>query len=276
MDLIQVYVKHDLYEVLEVDPNATTNDIKKKYKKLAIKFHPDKYLNSDELTNEEKQTLQEHFNLINISYDILSNDENRVLYDNARKEYKDSGQLFDLKKQFQDFSFNYGDKDTAKNNFENEKKKKDVENEILAEQIRENTKKNLDAKFDVQKVDNFDELLRGSASKSKKEYFDKFNNLFDQYRKKENPHSEIIAWNGDDNSSSLDNAFELMGVSHNDFKDNEMSLADRMKAYQNEYDNLRLPEPKTKKLPKFTPDLDVLNYPSKNKNTLNFDDDNNK
>ena len=39
MDLIQVYVKYDLYETLELEIDASTNDIKKKYKKLAIKFH---------------------------------------------------------------------------------------------------------------------------------------------------------------------------------------------------------------------------------------------
>ena len=65
MDLIQVYVKYNLYETLELTIDATINDIKKKYKKLAIKFHPDKYLNSNELTDDEKQTLQTHFNLVN-------------------------------------------------------------------------------------------------------------------------------------------------------------------------------------------------------------------
>jgi len=268
MDLIQVYVKYNLYETLELDSDASTNDIKKKYKKLAIKFHPDKYLNSDELTDEEKQTLQEHFNLINIAYDILSNSDNRTLYDSARKEYVDSGQFFDLKRQFQDFSFNYGDKDTALKTFDSENKKLSNEQERIAEEIRENTKRNIDKKFDVQKVDNFDELMRGSSNKSKKEYFDKFNNLFDQYRKKENPRTEIIAWNGDDNESNLDTAFDLMTVSHNDYKDNGMSIEERMKAYQNEYENLKLPEPKSKKLPGFVPkfedssvnfDKDVLN-----------------
>ena len=60
MDLIQVYVKHNLYETLELSSDASTIDIKKKYKKLAIKFHPDKYLNSDELDEDEKKVLQEH------------------------------------------------------------------------------------------------------------------------------------------------------------------------------------------------------------------------
>ena len=100
MDLIQVYVKYNLYETLELSDDATTNDIKKKYKKLAIKFHPDKYLSSNELSDEEKQTLQGHFNLVNIAYDILSNDETRKIYDKSRKEHLDSNQIFDLKKQF--------------------------------------------------------------------------------------------------------------------------------------------------------------------------------
>jgi curved DNA-binding protein CbpA len=251
MDLIQVYVKYNLYETLELTIDATTNDIKKKYKKLAIKFHPEKYLNSDELSDDEKQTLQTHFNLVNIAYDILSNEETRVTYDKARKEYVDAGQFFDLKKQFNHFEFNYENKDSAKKTFQSENDKAKETNEKLAEEIRENTKKNLNKTFEIQRVDNFDELMNESNKEVKKEYLNKFNNLFDNMRQKTNKNTEIIEYNAADNFSSLDNAFNILEVSDKDYVDSGMTIEQRMAAYNNEFNNLKLPEPTNKTLPKF-------------------------
>ena len=159
MDLIQVYVRYDLYETLELPVDAPINDIKKKYKKLAIRFHPDKYLNTDELSEAEKDTLKEHFNLINIAYDILSNEDSRIMYTKLRSEYLNAGQSFDLKKQFTNFKFNYGDKDTVKMNFNSENDKLNVDNEKIAEEIRENTKKNLNKEYKIDKIDEFDNLV---------------------------------------------------------------------------------------------------------------------
>ena len=256
MDLIQVYVKYNLYETLELTIDATINEIKKKYKKLAIKFHPDKYLNSDELSDEEKKTLQTHFNLVNIAYDILSNVETRTVYDKARKEYVEAGQFFDLKKQFNTFEFNYENKDSAKKIFKSENDKAKETNEKLAEEIRENTKKNLNKTFEIQRVDNFDELMSDSNKEIKKEYFNKFNNLFDNMRQKSNKNTEIIEYNATDNFSSLDNAFNILEVSDKDYIDSGMSIEQKMAAYNNEFNNLKLPEPTNKTLPKFSTDFE--------------------
>jgi len=238
MDLIQVYVKYDLYEELELNKDASKDEIKKKFKKLAIKFHPDKYIQSDKLNEEEKKLLQTKFNLVHIAYDILSTDDVKIAYDKARKEYLEGGQFMDLKTQFADtvstMEFDYGDKDKAKTTFDGENQKLNEDNEKLAEEIREKTKQNLTKTFEVEKND---ELLgQSELSTSKGEYLNKFNNLFETFRTKPvNPHTEIIAYNGDDNIPTLDNAFNLLDISEKDFVDNKQTLEERMKLYEEQY-----------------------------------------
>ena len=65
--------KRDYYEVLGVDKNASEDDIKKAYRKMAIKFHPDK--NPDDPTAEEK------FKEAAEAYEILSNADKKRRYD---------------------------------------------------------------------------------------------------------------------------------------------------------------------------------------------------
>jgi DnaJ-class molecular chaperone len=62
----------NLYQILEINKNADTQTIKQAYKKLALKYHPDK--NSSKDANEI-------FNHIKIAYDILSSDESKRKYD---------------------------------------------------------------------------------------------------------------------------------------------------------------------------------------------------
>lgn len=61
------------YEVLELTPTANDVDIRKAYKKLSLKWHPDKNHNSVEATNKFKQ--------ISEAYQVLSDDGRRQLYD---------------------------------------------------------------------------------------------------------------------------------------------------------------------------------------------------
>jgi len=62
------------YKILEVDKNADEDTIRKSYKKLALKYHPDR--NKD---NQAEAT--EKFKKISESYDVLSNKEKRQQYD---------------------------------------------------------------------------------------------------------------------------------------------------------------------------------------------------
>lgn len=65
--------KRDYYEVLGVSKTATPDEIKKAYRKLAIKYHPDR--NPDDKNAEEK------FKEAAEAYDVLSNEEKRQKYD---------------------------------------------------------------------------------------------------------------------------------------------------------------------------------------------------
>ncbi len=65
--------KRDYYEVLGVDKGASAEDIKKAYRQLAKKYHPD--LNPGDKTAEEK------FKEVNEAYEILSDSDKKARYD---------------------------------------------------------------------------------------------------------------------------------------------------------------------------------------------------
>jgi molecular chaperone DnaJ len=67
----------DYYEVLEVSRDCSGAELKKAYRKLALKYHPDR--NPDDKDAEEK------FKLINEAYQVLSDDEKRSIYDRYGK-----------------------------------------------------------------------------------------------------------------------------------------------------------------------------------------------
>lgn len=64
-----------LYDILEIKPNATPSEIKKSYRKLAIKWHPDK-------NPDNKEEAEEKFKKISEAYHILADEEKRQTYDN--------------------------------------------------------------------------------------------------------------------------------------------------------------------------------------------------
>ena len=70
--------KRDYYEVLGVPKDASESDIKKAYRKAAMKYHPDKFANSSEA---EKKDAEEKFKEINEAYEILSDAQKKAAYD---------------------------------------------------------------------------------------------------------------------------------------------------------------------------------------------------
>lgn len=65
--------KRDYYEVLGVSKSATPDELKKAYRKLAIKYHPDR--------NPDNKEAEEKFKEAAEAYDVLSNPEKRQKYD---------------------------------------------------------------------------------------------------------------------------------------------------------------------------------------------------
>ena len=85
----------DYYKILEVPRTATHEEIKKSYRKLAMKYHPDR--NKGDKTSESK------FKGINEAYAVLSNEEKRKQYDTFGAE--GFGRRFSQEDIFRDFDF---------------------------------------------------------------------------------------------------------------------------------------------------------------------------
>ena len=70
--------KRDFYEVLGIAKGASDTEIKKAYRKAAMKYHPDKFSGANE---SEKKEAEDKFKEINEAYQILSDENKRAQYD---------------------------------------------------------------------------------------------------------------------------------------------------------------------------------------------------
>lgn len=78
----------DLYEVLEVSKDASADEIKKSYRKLALKYHPDK--------NPGDKVAEEKFKEISAAYAVLGDEEKRLQYNTygSADDYATSNQQY--------------------------------------------------------------------------------------------------------------------------------------------------------------------------------------
>ncbi|EME47143.1 hypothetical protein DOTSEDRAFT_85705 [Dothistroma septosporum NZE10] len=68
---------HDFYELLGIQTSANSSEIRSAYRKTALKYHPDKV--------GSNQDALDKFHLLQVAYDVLSDEDVRQLYDNARR-----------------------------------------------------------------------------------------------------------------------------------------------------------------------------------------------
>jgi curved DNA-binding protein len=88
----------DYYKVLEVDKKATETEIKKAYRKMARKYHPD--LNPNNKESERK------FKEINEANEVLSHAENRKKYDEYGENWQHADEFEKSKRQQQQYQGN--------------------------------------------------------------------------------------------------------------------------------------------------------------------------
>ena len=119
----------NLYSILELSPNASLDDIKKSYRKLALKYHPDK---NKDVGSAEK------FHSISMAYEILSDIEQKQKYDTMNPKKQQN--IFDMISQmyYKFKSSNEFKEYIKKNVFENEEAKEKLlsgDKEVIREYI---------------------------------------------------------------------------------------------------------------------------------------------
>ena len=94
----------DYYKILEVSENADILKIKKKYRKLAMKYHPDR--------NAGDERAAKKFREITEAYEVLSNEEKRKEYDykreNERNPKKNKNNKENFKNKYSENNFSFG------------------------------------------------------------------------------------------------------------------------------------------------------------------------
>lgn len=94
--------KKDLYKILDILPSATEAEIRKAFKKLAGKWHPDKNSNNEEM----RELAEKNFKEINEAYGILSDVRKKQIYDAGGDPYDNS---YNANTSFEDILKSYTD-----------------------------------------------------------------------------------------------------------------------------------------------------------------------
>lgn len=89
--------KRDYYEVLGIQKGASDDEIKQAYRKAALKWHPDRWVNG---TDAEKKTAEDKFKEASEAYSVLSDKDKRAKYDQFGFAGVDGGSTQDWSQGF--------------------------------------------------------------------------------------------------------------------------------------------------------------------------------
>ena len=92
--------RKDYYKILGVSKDASDKELKKAYKKLSMKFHPDRNVGKSEA---EQKEAEEKFKDINEAYSVLSDPKKKAEYDNPMSGFGGGGFDFGGFNPFKDF-----------------------------------------------------------------------------------------------------------------------------------------------------------------------------
>ena len=195
-------LKHNLYEIYKLDKNCTSDEVKKKYKKLMLKFHPDKSSDLEE----------EIFNHIILGYKILSDPLLKNKYDYfIENNNKESLEFNELKKEYN--SFNKPDKNSksylykeAQNKYEDLNKELDKKHKVNEKDFNDNVEKRFnEIKKDRENLNlKPDDLLKPLINNFNKDIFEE---RFKQVKVNDNINisksTEIMTYNSNNSGLSL-------------------------------------------------------------------------
>jgi curved DNA-binding protein CbpA len=245
----------DLYEILDISKdNFDIKKLKKNYKKLILRLHPDK-------TGKDSEA----FELVNLAYTILKNHNLKTTYNSFRKLYLQNSTFIDLKKSnnnIHNFPLN---KDDALKNYKKLEKELNEKHKFNKYDINKLTTSDLSTR--LQNINfirhNIDEEFKNEKKKKKLNNYD-FNEEFLKSSDKDNLCKEITAFNnnlfdiskyndinnfnlyseGGSNSSkysSLDYAFKSLvpnGVINN-YNDHNLVTLDDIESYKIKINNYK-------------------------------------
>lgn len=225
LDEIEELAQLDLYKILQIDSNSDRSTIKKAYKKLVLKYHPD------------KGGSEEHFDAIEKAYSILVINKKRQKYDFLRKENQKKQKVhYNFKSSFQkhldEEKKNWKPKDEREKLFNEKWENLDKKHGVSSGKIKPIKKDDA-----IQKMKDLHQMRENEKFNHEK-LFDKkinstlFNKLFEKYKEKQNNNikeykGSIDAVNPYQNFSSLnqnnlytnDKSSTIFGNNYSSFND---------------------------------------------------------
>ena len=137
----------DYYKILDIPENASEDDIKREYRKLAMKYHPDR--------NPENREAEERFKKIGEAYEVLGNKEKRKKYDEKRRKEKK-------------------DKNLSQEKRERGKRKSEKEFKRVFSADPENIKNMFEKAFNINDLNNLEEKEGKEHKENIEKIFEKF------------------------------------------------------------------------------------------------------